>query len=143
MIRGSVGDWAGWRIAFLALAALTLLFALGVAALLDKERRFVRSQDLVASARQMLRHFRDPALVATYAIGFGVLFTFIASFTYVNFYLAAPPFGLSATALGLIFLVYLGGPALAPLTRLAGGRSRPRPAPLAALGLVIGGPLLP
>src|SRR5947207_1439097 len=106
LITGILADLVGWRLAFLSLAALTLLLALGVAALLEPERRFVRSQDLRASARQTLRHFRNPRLVATYAIGFGVLFTFIASFTYVNFYLAAPPFQLSSTALGLLFVVY-------------------------------------
>ncbi len=142
LITGILADWAGWRIAFLALAALTLLLALGVAALLEQERRFVRSQNLAASARQMLRHFRNPRLAATYAIGFGVLFTFIASFTYVNFYLAAPPFRLSATALGLIFVVYLGGSAIAPLTGRAVARFGRRPLVLAAIGLWIGGMLL-
>ena len=92
LVTGILADWVGWRIAFLFLAVLTLVLALSVAALLEPERRFVRSEDLATSARQMLRHFRNPPLVATYAIGFGVLFTFIATFTYVNFYLAAPPF---------------------------------------------------
>ena len=44
--------------------------------------------------------FRDPRLVATYAIGFGVLFNFIATFTYVSFHLAAPPYRFSPTLLG-------------------------------------------
>src|SRR6266700_2740700 len=133
LITGVLADWAGWRIA---------LLALGVAALLEQERRFVRSQNLLASVRQMLRHFRNPPLVATYAIGFGVLFTFIASFTYVNFYLAAPLFDLSATALGAIFVVYLGGSAIAPLTGRAVARFGRRPLILAAIGLWIGGLLL-
>ena len=34
-----------------------------------------------ASVRQMLRHLKNPQLLATYAIGFGVLFNFIAVFT--------------------------------------------------------------
>jgi MFS transporter, YNFM family, putative membrane transport protein len=142
LVTGVLADWVGWRIAFLALAALTLLLALGVAALLEEERRFVRSRDLRASARQMLRHFGNPPLVATYAIGFGVLFTFIATFTYVNFYLAAPPFRLSSTALGLIFVVYLGGSAITPLTGRAVARFGRRRLVLAAIGLWIGGLLL-
>jgi YNFM family putative membrane transporter len=142
LITGILADLAGWRIAFFSLAVVTLVLALGVAVLLEPERQFVRSQNLAASARQMLRHFRNPRLVATYAIGFGVLFTFIASFTYVNFYLAAPPFRLSATALGLIFVVYLGGSAIAPLTGRAVARFGRRPVVLAAIGLWIGGMLL-
>jgi YNFM family putative membrane transporter len=142
LITGVLADLAGWRIAFFSLAVVTLLLALGVAALLEHERRFVRSPDLSASARQMLRHFRNPRLVATYAIGFGVLFTFIATFTYVNFHLAAPPFRLSATALGSIFVVYLGGSAITPWTGRAVARFGRRPLILATIGLWIGGLLL-
>jgi MFS transporter, YNFM family, putative membrane transport protein len=142
LVTGVLADWVGWRIAFLSLAVLTLLLALGVAALLEPERRFVRSEDLATSARQMLRHFRNPPLVATYAIGFGVLFTFIATFTYVNFYLAAPPFRLSASALGMMFVVYLGGSAITPLTGRAVARFGRRQLILTAIALWIGGLLL-
>lgn len=38
----------------------------------------------------------------------------LGTFTYVNFYLSAPPFGLSTGALGLIFVVYLVGAVLTP-----------------------------
>src|SRR2546423_793129 len=38
--------------------------------------------------------FRNRQLVATYAIGSCVLFTQVATFTYVTFHLAAPPFSL-------------------------------------------------
>ena len=52
---------------------------------------------------------RNPQLVATYAVGFCVLFTQVAMFTYVTFHLAAPPFSLSTVALGWLFVVYLVG----------------------------------
>jgi predicted MFS family arabinose efflux permease len=57
----------------------------------------------------MLQHLKNPRLLAIYAVGFGTLFNFIALFTYVSFVLAAPPFDLSATALGAIFVTYLAG----------------------------------
>ena len=57
----------------------------------------------------MLQHFRNPTLLATYAVGFGTLFNFVALFTYVNFVLAAPPFSLPPTLLGAIFATYLAG----------------------------------
>ena len=76
----------------------------------------MRSEGLVASGKQMLRHFRNPQLIATYAVGFGVLFCFICTFTYVSFRLAAAPYNLSPTMLGVIFLVYLVGSVLTPWT---------------------------
>jgi predicted MFS family arabinose efflux permease len=82
--------------------------------LLPHERKFVRSDGFRASARQMLAHFRNRQLLAIYAVGFGVLFNFIATFTYVSFHLAAPPYALSATWLGAIFVTYLAGSAVTP-----------------------------
>jgi YNFM family putative membrane transporter len=115
-VPGVLADVVGWRTAFLALAGLSLLGAVAVALLLPREKSFVRSEGLGASARQMLRHLRNPQLVATYAIGFGVLFNFIAVFTYVSFHLAAAPYYFSPTLLGAIFVTYLVGTVIAPMT---------------------------
>jgi YNFM family putative membrane transporter len=115
-IPGVLADLVGWRAAFLALAAIGLAGAVLVAVKLPRERRFVRSEGFLASGRQMLRHLRNPQLVATYAVGFGVLFNFIAIFTYVSFHLAAPPYGFSPSLLGALFFTYLIGTLLAPLT---------------------------
>ena len=70
----------------------------------------------------MVRAFPQRQLLATYAVGFGVLFNFICTFTYVSFHLAAAPYNLSASWLGAIFVVYLAGSALAPWTGWAVGR---------------------
>jgi MFS transporter, YNFM family, putative membrane transport protein len=115
-IPGALHDLIGWRGGFLALAALSLAGALILAWLLPREKSFVRSEDLGASARQMLRHLKNPQLLATYAIGFGVLFNFVAVFTYVSFHLAAPPYDFSSTLLGAIFVTYLVGTIVAPMT---------------------------
>jgi predicted MFS family arabinose efflux permease len=117
----------GWRAAFHALTLATLVCAVAVAALLPRERRFVRTGSLLASARYMLRHLADPPLLATFAVGFGVLYTFVGAFTYVNFVLAAPPFGLSTAALGSVFVVYLVGIVASPMSgRLAARFGRRR-----------------
>ena len=57
----------------------------------------------------MLQHFRDSRLVATYCVGFCVLFTLSTIFTFVGFHLAAPPYGLSTAAIGSLFISYLAG----------------------------------
>ncbi|HEX9558931.1 MAG TPA: MFS transporter, partial [Reyranella sp.] len=115
-IPGVLGDLVGWRGAFLALAGLSFMGAILVALMLPREKGFVRSDGLRASARQMLRHLKNPQLLATYAIGFGVLFNFIAVFTYVSFHLAAPPYLFSSTLLGAIFVTYLVGTVVSPMT---------------------------
>ena len=122
LITGVIADLVGWRAGFMALAGIALAGAAAVAVLLPHERKFVRSDGLLASSRQMLAHFRNGQLLATYAVGFGVLFNFICTFTYVSFHLAAPPYNLSATWLGAIFVVYLTGSVLTPFAGWAVGR---------------------
>ncbi len=122
LITGFFADLIGWRYGFYALAAVAFAGALAVMALLPHERKFVRSSGLAASTRQMLAHFRNGQLLATFAVGFGVLFNFIATFTYVSFHLAAPPYNLSATWLGAIFVTYLAGSMLTPWAGWAVGR---------------------
>jgi predicted MFS family arabinose efflux permease len=115
-LTGILAETIGWRGAFMVLAVVTLVCAAGVAALMPRERHFQRADGLLISARQMLRHLRNRQLMATYAVGFGVLFAFVATFTYVNFHLAAPPFNFSPAQLGTVFVVYLIGAVLTPLT---------------------------
>jgi len=109
LVSGVLADLAGWRACFLIVAGATFLSGLAVAAVLPRERNFTRSENIMESGRRMLGHLRKPQLLATYAVGFGTLFTFVALFTYVNFLLAAPPFNLSSTLLGAIFATYLAG----------------------------------
>jgi MFS family permease len=47
-------------------------------------------------------------------VGFGTLFTLVATFTYSTFYLADPPFRLSTLALSYLFAIYLVGLVVTP-----------------------------
>jgi len=115
-IPGIVTDALGWRAAIQVVALLTLVAAVIVALMLTPERQFVRSGGLVTSLRYMLRHLRDRRLIATYAIGFGVLFNFIGTFTYVSFHLAAPPYLFTPSLLGALFFTYLVSSPIVPWT---------------------------
>ena len=116
LITGLLAEPIGWRGAFLAVAALTALCAAGVIWLLPREKNFVRAENIRVSLLQMLDHLRKPQLLATFAVGFGVLFNFMAAFTFISFALAQPPFNLSPASLGLIFVVYLIGTVTTPTT---------------------------
>jgi YNFM family putative membrane transporter len=141
-ITGILADVVGWRYALGCIAMITLAGGVAVLFLLPRERKFVRSEGLIASGKLMLQHFRNKQLLATYAIGFGVLFCFITTFTYINFRLAAPPYNLSATWLGAIFIVYLVGSGLAPMAGWAVSRIGRRRFMIPVIGLWIAGVLL-
>ncbi len=110
LVAGVAAELAGWRAGFVAIAVFTLAAGLAIAVLLPAETRF-RPQ--AGGLRGMLAtwrgHLRNRRLLATCGIGFGMLFTNVAAYTFVNLHLAAPPFGLSPAQLGAVFAVYLVG----------------------------------
>jgi predicted MFS family arabinose efflux permease len=110
-VPGMLTEHFGWRGGFLALACGSVICFAVVAVLLTPERRFVSASNLQTSLRQMVGHLRNPKLLAIYTVGFGVLFNFIATFTYLTFHLASPPFNRSPAFLGSVFVVYLLGAA--------------------------------
>jgi predicted MFS family arabinose efflux permease len=113
-VAGLVAADVNWHVSFLALAFLNLSVAVALFVWLPAERTATPTVARFAGAGSVMQHFRNGQLVATYAIGFCVLFTQVAMFTYVTFYLAAPPFRLSTTALGWLFVVYLLGAVVTP-----------------------------
>ena len=141
-VPGLLTDTIGWRSAIQVMAAITLVAAVIVAATLPRERNFVRPGGLVPSFVRMIGHFRNRRLVATYAIGFGVLFNFIATFTYVNFHLAGPPYLFSPTLLGALFLTYLVSSPIVPWVGRAIALFGRRPFVLGMIALWVVGALL-
>jgi predicted MFS family arabinose efflux permease len=142
MITAALAEPIGWREALLADAAITALCALVVIALLPRERSFVRGTTLATSLRQMMKHVRNPRLLATFGVGFGIMFNFLAAFTYLGFRLAAPPFSLSTAAIGAVFVTYLISIVTAPFTGLLVSHLGRRRFGMIALSVWMGGILL-
>ena len=63
---------------------------------------------------QMQALFRRRRLIATFAVGFNVLFSLVGVFTWITFHLSAAPYSLSTTALSSLFFVYLVGLIVTP-----------------------------
>lgn len=141
-IPGVLTEFVGWRPALASIAALSVAGGIAFALLAAPERRFVRSAGLGAALKQMARHLRDRQLIAFYAVGFGVLFNFMAVFTYVSFHLAAPPYDFTPAMLGALFVTYLAGSATAPLIGRAVDRLGRRRFMLALIGLWAAGALM-
>ena len=141
-ISGLVTDAYGWRYAFVVMGLINLGFLPLIATLLPKSRRFTPSTSLLASLSGVGAHLRNASLLATYAIGFTLLFAQVGTFTYVNFYLSEAPFGLSTHALSFIFFVFLIGMAVTPFSGRWAMRWSPRQVGLAALATSAFGLLL-
>ena len=118
LFSASLADHFGLAANFQVFAALNLAGA--VLAWFSLRPSMAMPMQRVASASPLaalLEHLRQPALRASFAIGFLILFAFIGTFSYVNFVLRAQPIALASMALGLVYFVF--APALIT-TPLAG-----------------------
>jgi len=112
---GYLADWYGWRTSFLVLGAVALAGAGGVAAWLPPGRRIpATSVKQPAFIQQVRGFFLRRRLVATFAVGFNVLFSLVGVFTWITFHLAAAPYRLSTAALSSLFFIYLVGFVVTP-----------------------------
>jgi predicted MFS family arabinose efflux permease len=135
MIAALIAAHSSWRWAFAFLGILNAAGALAMAFWLPPDRHAPHPAMPHMPKSPMAAHMRNRRLLATCAVGFCVLFTLLATFTYVNFYLAAPPFRLGTQALGLLFTVYLLGMVVTPVS----GRSIDRVGHRAAIAVAFTG----
>jgi MFS transporter, YNFM family, putative membrane transport protein len=110
---GIVASAFSWQAAFLTLSGMLALTAAALWRWLPAEDPG-SDHEPAAPAGALLRLLANRQLLVTDAVGFCVLFTQVAAFTYVTFHLAAPPFGLGTFALASLFVVYLLGAAITP-----------------------------
>lgn len=121
-LAGLVADTLGWRWSFVLLGGTSLLGAALIARWLPHGRKRPRYEHEDAAGEATgpqavwiaLRHLKNPRLLATFGVGFGTLFTLVATFTYSTFYLAEAPFYLSTLALSYLFAIYLVGLVVTP-----------------------------
>ena len=125
-LAGLIADFFGWRMAFYAIGVLTILLLPLILPGMKQTHAHPHGsvrEALIAAAG----HLHNPQLLATFAIGFGLLFALVATFTYAALRLAQEPFRFSPSALGSVFAVYLLGVAVTPFTGrwiAASGRAR-------------------
>lgn len=135
LVTAIAADFLGWREAFIVLGVVNLAAGLLIWWLLPAAKGWRASGSLAETLRAAVGHLRNPRLLATFGIGFTILFSLVATFTYGTFYLAAAPFSLSTTGQGLIFLVYLLGMVAAPV----GGKVIARIGPVRGLAMAVAG----
>ncbi|MCF5238430.1 MFS transporter [Pseudomonas sp. PA-5-4G] len=129
-VTGVMTEYVGWREAFELLAVLSLMVGGYIQFLLPDNPPRVAPIKAASSGV-----FRKP-LVAAYAVGFCVLFSQVAAFTYAGLYLGLPPFNLGPAALGTLYMVFLLALIVIPI---AGRLSKARPhAELLAVAAVLG-----
>ncbi|RUR37988.1 MFS transporter [Vreelandella populi] len=110
IVGGAAAEVGGPQAAFIAVGVMTLIGCVVFWRLLPNSRTFVPKRfQLRRALADLVGHLRTPVLLAAYCLGGINFLIFINQYSYITFRLAAEPYQLAATGLGLIFLTYLGG----------------------------------
>jgi MFS transporter, YNFM family, putative membrane transport protein len=137
-VAGLLAEFISWQSGFTALAVISALCALVVLLWLPADQG--RAVDgIAAHVAGMRRHLANPRIRAVCAFGSTVLFSMTATLSYVGFHLADPPFLLTASGIGLVFLVYPISASAAPFNGRLIQRFGGRGAFLAALSVCFSG----
>jgi YNFM family putative membrane transporter len=108
LMSASIADRLGLAANFYVFAALNLAGAVLVFVTLTQTRPMASLPQKQSSPVQgLVGNLRNPALLASFGIGFLILFAFIGTYTYVNFVLTRSPIALAPMSLGLVYLVFL------------------------------------
>jgi predicted MFS family arabinose efflux permease len=108
-LGGILADHFGWNAVFVILGAIGVLGVAPVAKLLAPSKPRNKSHRAASVLKPIVTNLRNPRLLATFVIGFCMLFTLISTFNFVTFYLAGAPFDLTTSELSSLFAVYLIG----------------------------------
>jgi YNFM family putative membrane transporter len=105
-----ITDLSSWRYAMAAIAVFGFMATLIFWKTLPPSRHFAPRSP---HPREMLRTFasqlRDSRLLPLYALGFLLMGGFVTTYNYVSYHLLDPPYSLSHTAVGFVFVIYLIG----------------------------------
>ncbi len=108
VLAGLLAAAANWRTPFVFFGLLTLVGAAAIARGLPAIQ-VPGGPRLGGAYRGMFVHFGNRRLIGAFLIGGGVFFCFIGIFTYLPYYLTAPPFRLSTALVSSVYLVYVAG----------------------------------
>ncbi|NLD13725.1 MAG: MFS transporter [Gammaproteobacteria bacterium] len=110
LLTAVLSDLGGWTLALGGIAGLGMLACVLFVWLLPPSRHF-QAQPLSPGVLlgNFARHLANADLRFLFLLSFLLMGSFVALFNYIGFYLSIPPFSLSSTWIGMLFMVYLLG----------------------------------
>ncbi len=110
IISGILTDHFGWRFALEGIGVISLIASIFFWFILPKSTHFKAQTFAIKSlATGLFSQFKQPALIYIFMTGFLLMGGFVSLYNYIGFELIAPPYSLSQTLVGFIFIVYTVG----------------------------------
>ncbi|CAM3044212.1 MFS transporter [Sporolactobacillus spathodeae] len=110
LIVGFLSDHFSWNIAIAGLGLLNLIMCACFIIFLPKSKHFkAKRTSLKRTMAGFIENIESPALVMLYVLGFVLMGGFVTVFNYIGIPLMQPPYDLSQTVVGFIFIIFLVG----------------------------------
>jgi len=110
ILTSTLADAFGWRVAVAIVACLCFVFGVAFIAYLPASKNYIRRRTpLKALLSTFVVHLRNRRLQSLYGIAFFIMAAFAALYNFIGFRWLAPPYSLSQTTVGFIFIVYIVG----------------------------------
>ncbi|MFJ7974005.1 MFS transporter [Psychrobacillus sp. NPDC096389] len=110
IIMGTMTDLFSWKVGMIFLGLLSIVISVYFIVALPKSKHFeprkLQFKSLVSS---LLAHLKNPGMLCLFGIGFTLMASFVSLYNYISFKLLDPPYSLSTTIVGWIFIIYLVG----------------------------------
>ncbi len=106
IICGIITDYYNWRVAIAAVGTFGLAAAIMFWLLLPPSKNFKREPvEIKKMLKILVSQCKDPNLLTIYGLGFLFMSCFVTLFNYISFQLLAPPYSLSQSIVGWIFII--------------------------------------
>ncbi|MCG7337214.1 MFS transporter [Sporosarcina sp. ACRSM] len=110
IINGFLTDYFNWHIALMGIGIVSLLATIIFWLFLPPSAHFTAHKlQLKHFTTTLLSPFKTPGLPYLFLIGFLLQAGFVSLYNYIGFELIQPPYSLSQTLVGFIFIVYIVG----------------------------------
>lgn len=110
VVVGALADWFSWHVALGLIGIACLLIGIWLWRNIPDAKQFrAQKVQLRYIIPALGRHIINPALLCLFLIGFVLRGSFDTLYNYISYPLMEPPYNLSQTFVGFIFLVYLAG----------------------------------
>ncbi|MFJ7745314.1 MFS transporter [Peribacillus sp. NPDC097295] len=110
LIVGILTDHYSWNVAIGSLGALSLLISLFFWWMLPSSKHSLSNKISLSRIKVSLHHnFKNPQLLLLFSMAFLLMGSFVTVYNFVGIPLMEPPYQLSQTLIGFIFIIYLVG----------------------------------
>ena len=110
IISGFLTDYFSWHAALIGIGIISLLASFVFWLILPPSTHFTPQKlALKKLVSSLFSQFKEPGLTYLFIIAFLLMGSFVSLYNYIGFQLIQPPYHLSQTLVGFIFVVYIVG----------------------------------